>query len=149
YVRPGIPEFFRERALPHADILTPNHFELEQLVGRSLPTLTETLEAATALCASGPRIFLVTSLFAGGADTVEMLALHGKEAWIVSLPRLPLASNGTGDAVAALFLGNYLRTGDIAAALGNAASSLFGVIAATSAAGTRELLLVAAQEELV
>jgi pyridoxine kinase len=148
YVRPGIPEFFRECALPHADMLTPNQFELEQLVGRRLPTLAEVLAAATALCASGPRMLLVTSLSAGGPDTIEMLAVSSEEAWLVSTPRLPLASNGTGDAVAALFLGNYLRTQNIAEALDNAAASIFGVIAATSAAGAQELLLVAAQDEL-
>ena len=33
FVRPGIPEFFRDRALPAADIATPNQFELEWLTG--------------------------------------------------------------------------------------------------------------------
>ena len=33
-VRPGIAEFMRERAVPAADILTPNQFELELLTGR-------------------------------------------------------------------------------------------------------------------
>ena len=38
YVRPGVPEFFRERALPRADILTPNAFELGFLAGRESAT---------------------------------------------------------------------------------------------------------------
>ena len=29
FVRPGIPEFMREQAVPAADIVTPNQFELE------------------------------------------------------------------------------------------------------------------------
>ena len=29
FVRPGIPEFMRERAVPAADVVTPNHFELD------------------------------------------------------------------------------------------------------------------------
>ena len=29
FVRPGIPEFMRERAVPAADIVTPNQFELD------------------------------------------------------------------------------------------------------------------------
>ena len=33
FVRPGIPEFMRERAVPAADIVTPNHFELDYLAG--------------------------------------------------------------------------------------------------------------------
>ncbi|HKW52725.1 MAG TPA: pyridoxal kinase, partial [Stellaceae bacterium] len=33
FVRPGIVEFFRDRALPMADIITPNRFELSLLAG--------------------------------------------------------------------------------------------------------------------
>ena len=32
FVRPGIPEFMRERAVPAADVITPNQFELDYLV---------------------------------------------------------------------------------------------------------------------
>src|SRR5439155_16717672 len=39
YVRAGIPSFFRERALAHADLVTPNHFELEQLAERRVETV--------------------------------------------------------------------------------------------------------------
>ena len=39
YVKPGIDAFFRERALPAADLITPNHFELEHLTGRKIATL--------------------------------------------------------------------------------------------------------------
>src|SRR4051812_14461438 len=33
FVRPGIPEFSRDRAVPAADIVTPNQFELAWLAG--------------------------------------------------------------------------------------------------------------------
>src|SRR3954464_14347457 len=33
YVRPGIPALIRDRALPEADIATPNAFELAELTG--------------------------------------------------------------------------------------------------------------------
>src|SRR5438270_11278337 len=39
YVRAGIAEFFRERALPAAEVVTPNQFELEQLSGIAISTL--------------------------------------------------------------------------------------------------------------
>src|SRR5438105_12430449 len=41
YVREGIPEFMRTRALPEADIVTPNLFELLQLAGRQAHSLIE------------------------------------------------------------------------------------------------------------
>jgi pyridoxine kinase len=51
--------------------------------------------------------------------------------------------------VAALFLATYLETGDPAKALGHAAAAIFAVFEATAKAGTRELQLIAAQDELV
>ena len=41
YVTAGIAEFFRDRALALADIITPNRFELEYLTGHSVATLAE------------------------------------------------------------------------------------------------------------
>ena len=38
FVRPGIPEFIKARAVAAADIITPNHFELELLSGREAKT---------------------------------------------------------------------------------------------------------------
>ena len=49
YVKPGIDGFFRDRALPPADLITPNHFELEHLTGRKVETLDEALAAARSL----------------------------------------------------------------------------------------------------
>ena len=34
FVRPGVAEFMREQAVPAADIVTPNQFELDYLTGR-------------------------------------------------------------------------------------------------------------------
>ena len=62
YVRPGIPEFMREHALPLADIVTPNQFELEHLVERTSATARDAFGAIDALHALGPRTILVTSL---------------------------------------------------------------------------------------
>ena len=63
--------------------------------------------------------------------------------------RLDPMPNGAGDTVAAIFLARYLETREAAPALGHAASAIFAVIAATQAAGTRELQLIAAQDQLV
>ena len=41
YARPGIPEFWRDHVVQHADIMTPNLFELEFLTGRALTTLDD------------------------------------------------------------------------------------------------------------
>ncbi len=151
FVRPGIPEMMRDQAVPAADILTPNQFELEYLTGRSITTLDEAKAAADALLARGPRCVLVTSLRTEStpADALDMLAAEGGHHYLLRTPLLPLSINGAGDAIAALFLHHRLTTGQASAALENAARSIFGLLSRTVAAGTRELQLIAAQEEIV
>jgi len=155
YVRPGIPEFFRDRIVAKSDILTPNHFELEWLTGRKVSTLKDTLSAARALMGAGshPQIMLVTSLRRSDAPagTIEMLALTREAAWLVSTPELAfeIAPNGTGDAVAALFLAQWHAHRDVGRALEDVAASIFAVLEATLQSGERELRLVTAQDALI
>ncbi|MDO9707299.1 pyridoxal kinase PdxY [Paracraurococcus lichenis] len=151
FVRPGIPEFFRDRALALADIATPNQFELEWLTGRTIATLDEAKAAVGALQAGGPRCVLLTSLRTAEtpADALDLLAAEGGQAWRLRTPLLPLSVNGAGDAIAALFLFHRLRSGSAKAALEQAAASIYGLLRRTAAAGSRELLTVAAQEEFV
>lgn len=150
FVRPGIPEFLRDRAVPAADIVTPNQFELEWLTGAPVRTLEDAKRAVTALQAKGPRCVLVTSLHLDDTPEGEigMLAAEDGQFWRVSTPMLPLSVNGAGDAIAALFLFHRLR-GGTDAALSAAASSVFGLLRRTAEAGSREILTVAAQEEFV
>jgi pyridoxine kinase len=151
FVRRGVPEFLRDRALPAADVVTPNQFELEFLAGRKSSTLTDALAAIDALHARGPRVVLVTSLELDEtpADATDLLVSDDNGRFRVRTPRLPIVVNGAGDAMAALFFAHYLRTGVVAEALSLAASSIFGVLSRTAEEGAAEMLLVAAQEELV
>ena len=141
----------RERILPVADILTPNLFELKHLTGLPCGTLDEVKAAVGWLQARGPRRVLVTSLRtdATPAGQLDMLAAEDGRFHLLRAPLLPIAVNGAGDAVAALFLVHCLRSGSAAAALGAAGSSIFGVLRRTAELGQREIALVAAQEELV
>lgn len=152
YVKPGIDAFFRERALPAADIVTPNHFELELLTGRTVSTMAEALAAARLLL-KGPKLALITSLRRkdAPADQIEMVAVSADAAWRIATPLIgfAIAPNGTGDAVAALFTAHWLASGDVAGALGRAASSIYAVLQVTHDLGERELQLVAGQDQLV
>jgi pyridoxine kinase len=147
YVRDGVAEFFRDRALALADIVTPNRFELEFLTDRTVAGLADAAEAAGALRALGPEIVLVTSL-----DTVPsqltMLASGPDGIWAVETPRLPVMLNGCGDVTAALFLGHLVTGASLADALARTAASMFAVIETTVGLGRYELALVAVREEL-
>ncbi|GJD36582.1 pyridoxal kinase PdxY [Methylobacterium aerolatum] len=151
YVRPGITEFMRERAVPAADIVTPNQFELNLLTGLPSATLAEARAAVAALQARGPRVVLVTSAATAETptDRIDLLAGEGGALYRVRTPRLDLAINGAGDCIAALFLVHYAREGAVATALEKAAASVYGLLRRTAGAGSREILTVAAQDEFV
>ena len=151
FVRPGIPEFMRDVAVPAADVVTPNHFELDLLAGTTTRTLAEVKAAIAAVQALGPRTVLATSVEVDETpgDAVDLLAAEDARVFRVRTPKLGLSVNGAGDAIAALFFVHHARTGSAAAALAAAASSVFGILRRTAEAGSREVLLVAAQDELV
>jgi pyridoxine kinase len=148
FVKPGIAEFFRDRAIPAADILTPNRFELALLVKHEIAGVDDALAAAAALRRRGPRLVLVTSLVGDGGE-IAILAAGNDGAFLVGTPRLPILADGAGDLTAALFLGYFLKTGDAGAALGETASAVYAVIEATTRSGQPELQIVAAQDAIV
>ena len=151
FVREGIPDFLRNKAVPAADVITPNQFELDYLSGRESKTLVQARDAVRALHDLGPRAVLVTSLHTAEtpADAIDLLASDESGCFRLRTPRLPLAVNGAGDAIAALFFAHCLRSGQVDTALSRAASAIFGVLSKTAEIGAREIQLVAAQDELV
>jgi len=151
FVRPELADFFRDEAVPRADILTPNHFELETLTSLEIGTLAAAQGACDALLVRGPRAILVTSLEVEGASSGEaaMVAATRAGGWLVRTPRLPIVANGAGDLTAALFLAHFLRTEDAAGALAATASGVHAVIAETARRGASELAIVAAQDALL
>lgn len=151
FVRPGIAEFLRERAVPAAEVVTPNHFELDQLVGRDTTSRAEVLSAIDDIHAGGPRAVLVTSVRSDEtpADALDVIGSDASGRHLVRTPRLAVAGNGAGDLIAALFFFHYLQGGEIAAALARATASVYGLLSRTLAAGSSEMLLIEAQNELV
>lgn len=151
FVRPGIPEFMRDQAIPVADLITPNQFELDYLAGMQSSTLATAKRAVLRVQAMGPRVVLVTSLHTEDTpdDCIDLLAGEDGAFWRVRTPKLSVHVNGAGDAITALFLVHYLRSRSAPTALAEAAASIFGLLKRTEEAGSREILTVAAQDEFV
>lgn len=151
FVRPGIPEFMREQAVPAADIVTPNQFELELLTDIEVKTIADAHRAVETLRDADPKVVLVTSLVTEEtpADAIDLMAADAKGAFRVRTPKIDISVNGAGDAIAALFFVHYMREGSAAAALSKASSSIYGLLKRTKEAGSREILTVAAQDEFV
>lgn len=148
FVAPAIPPLIKERALPHADILTPNQFELGFMTDTEPDTIASTLASADRVRDLGPRTVLVTSVLRPDREdgTIEMLAVDDEGAWIVQTPHLPFKANGSGDVTSAVFTAHYRETGSAATALERTASSVFDLLEATLDSGERELRLVQAQD---
>ena len=150
FVHPDIPVLLKEKVVPAADLITPNQFELGYLTDTEPATLEETLESVELARAMGPSTVLVTSVLRPDAPegTIEMLAVHGNEAWIVQTPHLPMKANGSGDVTAALFTAHLLESGSAQAALERTVSSVFDLLQLTLDSGHRELQLIDAQEAI-
>ena len=148
FVRPGIPEFMRDRAVPAATLITPNQFELEYLANRQASTMESALASVDQVMTGGPRVVLVTSLRRrdAGNDCIEMLAVDANGAFVVETPLLPVSVNGAGDMTAALFFAHWRQSESIQIALELTTAAVFAVLEATADAEAREIQLISAQE---
>ena len=151
YVQGGIAEFFSDRALAAADVLTPNQFELEHALRHQGALHGRRGESLRRAAREGPEDR------AGhqpkGRRHAARRARHFRvRRWRASAradAEARIAVQGTGDTVAALFFFHLLRTGTLSTALEVAASSMFGVLERTQATKAKEMLLVDAQEEFI
>ena len=150
FVRPGIPEFMRDRAVPAATIITPNQFELEYLADRAVTDLESALASVDQVMVCGPSVVLVTSLRRRDArgDQIEMLAVDSGGAFTIETPLLPVNVNGAGDMTAALFFAHWRKSGSIQIALELTTGAVFAVLEETVAAGAREIQLIKAQASI-
>lgn len=153
FVRPGVPEFFANRALQFSDILTPNQFELTYLTGIDILSLEDVKVACNKLHDKGVKTILLTSLTrkAQSNEVIEMLVSNKQKQYLIETPRLamPIAPNGSGDMTAALFLAKFLETHDLKLSLEYTASSIYAVFNKTLNLNQRELAIIASQNEFV
>lgn len=155
FVRPDIPAFLRDRALPAASVITPNQFEFEWLAGVRVSGVDEAVLVARDMLGTasrpGPRAIVITSLMdaAIGADQLMTLGVTSHEAWVVRTPCIDLVPlpNGMGDVFSALLLGRLLLGTAFRDALCSAVETLFALVSRTQV-GERDLPLIAARDQI-
>jgi pyridoxine kinase len=140
YVKPDIPDIFKNELIPLADIITPNRFELEALTGINTQDIHRARRAIDMLHEKGPGIVLVTSYHDGKAGgrpgderRIGMLASDKSGVYSISTPELPIGAGmaGSGDITASVFLSRYLETGDVKKTLELCTASIYGIIEAS------------------
>jgi len=145
YAKPGVAEAMARELLPLADIVTPNVFELSSLTSVAIRNADDARVAAQRL---GRPIVVATSVpLAGGR--IGTLAISKDEAWSASTPLLENVPHGSGDLLAALFLGHHLAGQSLRDSLAGAAASVFKILTESVAAKSQELLLITQQDALV
>lgn len=140
YARPGVAEAMARELLPLADIVTPNRFELASLTSQKITDAASAVAAARALA---KREAVVTSVPFEG-ERIGTVAVAGEGAWATAAARLAEVPHGSGDLLAALYLGARIRGAGAEAALVSASSAVDGILRAS--AGADELRLIAAQD---
>jgi pyridoxine kinase len=150
YVEGALPPFIRDYLVPQADIVTPNGFELEFLLGRKVETLPDALRACDALRAQGPRTVIATTLKRtdGGQGMLEALLVNDQGAWLCGVPDLGDGlPKGAGDLFAALFLARTLKGRVPKKALLFAMAGTYVMLRDALERQQPEMRLIAAQEE--
>jgi pyridoxine kinase len=150
YVRPGVPEFLRDEALPRADILTPNQFELEFLTGRKTTDTASALAAAATLRRAA-RLVVATGLSLSdlGTDVVAVLVVSDQGRWRIAAPLRDHPAYGAGDVFTAVLLGRLLSGNAPPNAAAHAASAVHALVARGVARGGPDLALVEGQDDLL
>jgi pyridoxine kinase len=151
FVASGLPELFRDRLCPISNILTPNHFELEWLVGRKLETTDSVIAAGRTLAHPPSSTVVVTgaSLIDGQKGRIVTFAIEEKSVWSIATPKLHGSTSGAGDLLAALFVAALIGGFTTAVALADAVSSTFAVLEETVSAGAEEMRIVTSASGLL
>jgi pyridoxine kinase len=139
YLDEETAEAIREHLLPLADVATPNRLELAWLAGEPVDDPDSAVRAARAL--EVPTV-LATSTPAG-KDRLATLLVGSSLARACYVDRHPAAPHGTGDLLAALYLGHSLNGADPEAGLARTVAAVAASIVASS--GGDELPLAAAR----
>jgi pyridoxine kinase len=144
YLPAELVRTFREQAVPRADLLVPNRFELEWLVDRPVGTIAEAVAAAADLHAAGAREVIVKGLVLDheGRPTQHVVGLDDDGAWLARAPHVTQFWSGAGDVFTALVTGLRLSGTPLEETVARATALMEELIARTHELGAPELRMV-------
>lgn len=136
YVPESLLPIYRDVIVPLADVLTPNHYEVEWLTGKKINSVQDAWDALDKFHEKGCKHVIISSSELGDAHTLVSLASSIKDGKIkrviLKIPKLDANFLGTGDLFAALFLAWMHKTNeDIETSLENTVATLQAVLKRT------------------
>lgn len=144
YVPSELVRTFREQAVPRADLLVPNRFELEWLVDRPVANVAEAVAAARELHQAGAREVVVKGLVLEheGRPMQHVVGLDAEGAWLARAPHVAQFWSGAGDVFTALLTGMRLSPIPLGDAVARATALMHALIARTHELGAPELRVI-------
>jgi pyridoxine kinase len=148
YVKPALADAIGADLIAHADIITPNQFELQRLSGMDVTDQASTIAAAQLLRRKrGIGTVIATGVLDPATpDRITAIAVDDSGIWAASGHRTEAPASGAGDSFSALLIGHYLRHRNLSPALAAAVAGTSAIFAATAAAGRDELAIIDSQE---
>lgn len=147
----GVAEALMESAMPLADVIVPNQFELSQFTGVTIESLDDAIHACQVALGKGPKMVLVKHLHSLSSTCFSMMLAVGEHCYLAQRPHLEFARQpvGVGDLISALFTGGLLTGQTAMEAFHHCNNASYGILKTTLDRGEWELQTIAAQKEIV
>jgi pyridoxine kinase len=143
YTAPGMIQAWQDVLLPRAHGLTPNHFELERLAGRPLPTLDDCFAAAAELLQGPTEWVIITSVAPTSwpSDQMHVALVTRSERRVFTHAHIPSPVKGGGDLFSAQLTGWLLSGLPLTEAVERASQDVVAALTHTHQHGWEELAL--------
>ena len=115
YVKGSILDAMRADLLPHADIVTPNQFELTLLAETAVKNETDAVSAARQLITGKLKAVFATGIATASSQICDILVSSETEQ-IMTADKKPNGVSGSGDVLSAFFLNAILSGQNLAQA---------------------------------
>lgn len=142
YVKPEIPQAYRQHLLPLAHGITPNVYELEVLSGKACRDNASAIAAAKGLLSDTLQWVAITSApVTGDADSIHVVLVSRDNVTVSAHPRIQADLKGTGDLFCSELVSALVQNESVAAAISRAGDRVTQVMQYTQEKGYDELVL--------
>ena len=139
YVDSTISDAIRTYLLPHADIITPNQFELSLLAETAIQNETDAVTAARQLITGRLQAVFATGITTASSQICDIL-VNSETEQIMTANKKPNGVSGSGDVLSAFFLNAILSGQNLAQAAHTANTKTAEILSKADTALTMPVL---------